>query len=259
LDGGPAGRFPKIVDPGRHRYRRAMLAASSAQRLGRTALAPYIPAICRRILPMPPFARRRLLAAACALTLLAGPASAALPTADAELLGRIEAYLNSIRTLEARFEQIAPDGSLASGRVYIQRPGKMRFDYDPPSKILLVATDWRLIFWDGSIEQQNVIPVSQTPLGFLLGEKVGLDDEVQVTAVERRGGEVHVTVIRKDDPDLGSVTLTFAEQPIELRRWSVTDAQGQVTRILLDGLETGKQLDPQLFNWRDPKAFGPPS
>jgi outer membrane lipoprotein-sorting protein len=208
---------------------------------------------------MPSFARRRLIAVACALTLLAGPAVAALPAADAELLARIESYLNSIRTLEARFEQIGPDGSLASGRVYIQRPGKMRFDYDPPSKILLVATDWRLIFWDGSIEQQNVIPVSQTPLGFLLGETVGLDEEVQVTAVDRRGGEADVTVVRKDDPDLGSVTLTFALQPIELRRWSVTDAQGQVTRILLDGLETGKALDPQLFNWRDPKVFGPPS
>ena len=111
----------------------------------------------------PPFARRRLLAATFALALLAGPALAALPSADSELLGRIEAYLNGIRTLEARFEQIGPDGGLVRGKVYIQRPGKMRFDYDPPSKVLLVATDWRLIFWDGSIEQQNVIPLSQTP------------------------------------------------------------------------------------------------
>lgn len=207
----------------------------------------------------PPFSRRRLLAAACALTLLADPAFAALPSADSELLGRIEAYLNDIRTLEARFQQVGPDGGLASGKVYIQRPGKMRFDYDPPSKVLLVATDWRLIFWDGSIQQQNVIPLSQTPLGFLLGEKVGLDDEVQVTALEKRGGEADITVVRKSDPDQGSVTLTFALQPMELRRWSVTDAQGQVTRILLDGLRTGMPLDAGLFRWADPKVFGPPS
>lgn len=206
-----------------------------------------------------PLPRRRLLVSACAFTLLAGPASAALPSDDAELLGRIEAYLNGIRTLEARFEQVGPDGSPASGRLYIQRPGKMRFDYDPPSKVLLVATDWRLIFWDGSIEQQNVIPLSETPLGFILSDKVGFDDEVRVTAIEKNGGEADITVVRKSDPDLGSVTLTFATQPVELRRWSVTDAQGNVTRILLHGTETGKPLDQALFRWADPKVFGPPT
>ena len=203
--------------------------------------------------------RRSLLAAACALALPGGPALAALPSDNAELLGRIEAYLNGIRTLSARFEQIGPDGGLSSGKLYIQRPGKMRFDYDPPSKILLVATDWRLIFWDGSIEQQNVIPLSETPLGFILNEKVGLNGEVQVTAIEKNGGEADVTVVRTTDPGLGSVTLTFALQPMELRRWSVTDAQGSVTRILLDGIETGKPLDAALFRWADPRTFGPPT
>ena len=135
----------------------------------------------------------------------------------------------------------------------------MRFDYDPPSKILLVATDWRLIFWDGSIEQQNVIPLSETPLGFILNEKVGLNGEVQVTAIERNGGEADVTIVRTTDPGLGSVTLTFALQPMELRRWSVADAQGNVTRILLDGIETGKPLDAALFRWADPRTFGPPT
>lgn len=208
-----------------------------------------------------PLTRRSLLAAACASALLSSsrPVLAALPSESAELLGRIEAYLNGIRTFEARFEQIGPDGGLSSGKLYIQRPGKMRFDYDPPSKILLVATDWRLIFWDGSIEQQNIIPLSETPLGFILDEKVGLDDEVQVTQIEKGSGEVDVTVVRRSDPSLGSVTLTFALQPIELRRWSVTDAQGNVTRILLHEIETGKPLDAGLFRWADPKTFGPPS
>jgi outer membrane lipoprotein-sorting protein len=125
--------------------------------------------------------------------------------------------------------------------------------------VLLVATDWRLVFWDGSIEQQNVIPLSETPLGFILSEKVGLDDEVQVSAVENHGAEADVTVVRKSDPALGSVTLTFALQPMELRRWSVTDAQGNVTRILLGDMETGQPLDQALFRWADPKVFGPPS
>jgi outer membrane lipoprotein-sorting protein len=200
----------------------------------------------------------RLAAALPVLLLALAPALAALPPGDAEALRRIEAYLEGIGTLEARFEQVGPDGGIATGRVYIQRPGKLRIDYDPPSQILLVATDWRLIFWDGSIEQQNVIPVSETPLGFLLGDRVDLGDAIEVTRIGRRQGEIDVTVIRADAPDQGSVTLTFAEEPLELRRWSVTDAQGLTTLVLLQDTETGKPLDPALFRWRDPRLFGPP-
>jgi outer membrane lipoprotein-sorting protein len=199
------------------------------------------------------------LAAGLLVWLLApSPALAALPPADAEVLRRIEAYLDGIGTLEARFEQIGPDGGLATGKVYIQRPGRMRIDYDPPSQILLVATDWRLIFWDGSIEQQNVIPVNETPLAFLLGDRLSLGGGLEVTRIGRRQGEIDITVIRGDAPDQGSVTLTFGEAPLELRRWSVTDAQGLTTTVLLQAIETGKPLDPGLFRWRDPKMFGPP-
>src|SRR6478609_7380843 len=92
--------------------------------------------------------------------IVAVPARSALPPTDAQTVQRVETYLSGIRTLAARFQQLNPDGGTATGKLYIQRPGKMRFDYDPPSKVLLIATDWRLIFWDGSIKQQNVIPVS---------------------------------------------------------------------------------------------------
>ena len=138
------------------------------------------------------------------------PATAALPSEDAQALQLIDGYLNGITTLAARFEQINPDGGKATGKLYIQRPGKMRFDYDPPSKVLLVATDWRLIFWDGSINQENVIPISKTPLGYLLGDKVQLGDAYEVTHVDQRPAETDVTVIGKGAPDQGSVTLTFS-------------------------------------------------
>lgn len=196
-----------------------------------------------------------LLAAAC---LPLRRAAAALPPDDAETVERIERYLSGITTLSARFDQLNPDGTRSTGTVHLQRPGKMRFDYDPPSRILLIATDWRLIFWDGSIEQQNVIPLKQTPLGFLLGRSSELDRAYEVIGVERRGGEVDVTLVLAESPDQGSATVTFAEAPIELRRWSVTDAQGLVTRLLLDEVSLGEALDPNLFVWRDPRIFGPP-
>jgi outer membrane lipoprotein-sorting protein len=204
-------------------------------------------------------ARRGLAGSLLLLAILAiGPARAALPPADDQLILRIGSYLNGITTLEAHFEQIAPNGSLSTGTVYIDRPGRLRFDYDPPSKVLLIAEDWRVIFYDGSIKQVNTIPLSQTPLAFLLADTIRLDKDVDITRVVHRPGEVDLTLIRDGDADQGSVTLTFGDSPIELRRWSVTDAQGLVTRIILSDIVRGQKLDPELFHWKDPQMFGYP-
>lgn len=204
---------------------------------------------------------RRVVLTAFPFALAAGPAIAVGRTAAAQpsVVGDVERYLNGIDTLEAKFSQIAPNGELATGKVYIQRPGRLRFDYDPPSRIRLIAPgDWRLVFYDASIQQVNVIPISQTPLGILLDSEIALDADVEVTGIERAGEEVALTLVRKDAEDQGSVTLVFGEQPLVLRRWSVVDPQGLVTHILLEDVETGGALDPELFRWRDPKIFGLP-
>jgi outer membrane lipoprotein-sorting protein len=183
-----------------------------------------------------------------------GPAGA-----QPSVVADVERYLNGITTLEARFQQIGPDGGLATGKLYLQRPGRLRFDYDPPSRIRLVAPgDWRLIFYDASIKQVNVIPIGQTPLGILLDREISLDDAVEVVDVQHAGEEVALTVVRQGRADQGTVTLVFAEQPMALRRWSVTDAQGLETHILLDEVRTGGAIDPELFRWRDPTIFGLP-
>ena len=204
--------------------------------------------------------RRRVILAALGL-LTAGHSMAAGRTAAAQasVVADVERYLNGIDTLEARFSQIAPNGELATGKVYIQRPGRLRFDYDPPSQIRLVAPgDWRLVFYDASIQQVNVIPISQTPLGILLDSEIALDADVEVTDIQRAGDELALTLVRKDADDQGSVTLVFGERPLALRRWTVVDPQGLVTHILLENVETGGALDPELFRWRDPEIFGLP-
>ena len=203
--------------------------------------------------------RRALGIAATALGMVSVTGAARPGRAQPSIVADVERYLNSITTLEARFQQIAPNGGLATGKLYLQRPGRLRFDYDPPSRIRLVAPgDWRLIFYDASIKQVNVIPVRQTPLGILLDRRISLDDDVDVIDVQRAGEEVALTVVREGQADQGAVTLVFAEQPITLRRWSVTDAQGLVTHILLDEVRTGVRIDPELFRWRDPTIFGLP-
>ena len=209
--------------------------------------------------------RRELLTrrsfATLALTMaLARPSAAALPPAQAEIVEQVERYFNGIRTLEADFRQVAADGSVATGKLLIDRNrSAMRFDYDPPSKILLIAPgDWRLIFYDGSIQQVNVIPIGETPLGFLLSEEVKLAGDVSVQAVAERPDEVDVALVRTKEPDQGKVVLTLAREPMQLRRWSVTDAQGMTTQIDLAQIRTDIELDRSLFVWRDPKLFGWP-
>src|SRR3954447_23875640 len=156
---------------------------------------------------------------------LTRPAAAALPPDEAEVVAQVERYFNGIRTLEASFRQLAADGSESTGKLYIDRNRSgLRFDYDPPSKVLLVAPgDWRLIFYDGSIQQVNVIPIGETPLGFLLSEKVDLASAVSVQSLAERKSEIDVTLVRTKEPDQGRVVRTLTRDPMALRRWSVTD------------------------------------
>lgn len=209
---------------------------------------------------MPCLLTRRALGAIALAALLSAPARADLTPQQQDVVRQVEAYFNGIRTLEADFLQTAPDGGGATGKLFIDRNrSALRFDYDPPSKILLIAPgDWRLIFYDGSIQQVNVIPIGETPIGFLLSEKVDLAGDVSVQSVAERPGEVDVTLVRTKEPDQGKVVLTLARDPMLLERWSVTDAQGLTTRITLSDVRTGVDLDRSMFVWRDPKIFGWP-
>lgn len=201
---------------------------------------------------------RRALAsliAAAAVALAATPVWPALPGAS-EPIARVEAYLNSIDTLRSSFVQINPDGGQVTGEMYYARPDKMRLQYDPPSGVVIVADQWQMLFYDGRLKQESRLLTGQTPLGFLLSDEIELDGDVTVTGVEEAGGELRITLVRTDEPGQGSITLVFAEQPLELRRWTVVDAQGLPTHVVLDGIETGVALDDELFVFRN-RQFDP--
>ncbi|GBD43633.1 Outer-membrane lipoprotein carrier protein [bacterium HR40] len=204
---------------------------------------------------------RRLLRAALllivALVATGGTTSPATDS-DPDVLARVEHYLEGLRSFQARFSQINPDGSVATGTISVERPGRMRVDYDPPSKVLLVATDWRLVFYDGSIRQVNTIPLSQTPLAFLLAEDIDLAKAVRVTEVRETADTLDVRVVRAEAPDQGSLTLHFSTRPFELRSWTVIDPQGLATQVVLEDLRTNLAFDRELFHWRDPAIFGLP-
>jgi outer membrane lipoprotein-sorting protein len=166
-------------------------------------------------------------------------------------LARIEAYLNSVRSLKARFVQTAADGSSSSGIALLQRPGKMRFQYDPPTPFLLVANHGFLTFVDSQLAQTSHIPLSRTPLGILLSDRVTLSGEVTVTRLARLPGQLQVSLIRTASPGEGTLTLIFADNPLILRQWIVLDQQGRQTRVAFTNMDVGASIDSSQFEHVD--------
>ena len=199
--------------------------------------------------------RRALLAAALSLPVLAHAQTP--PTAqDRADTARVEAYLNTIHTLKARFQQIAPNGAISGGQAWLERPGRMRFQYDPPAPFLLVAGHGLLVFNDSQLQQTSNIPLDRTPLGLLLRDNFKLAGDVTVTKIVRYPGQLQLTLLRTASPADGSITLIFADNPLALRSWTVVDAQRQETRVSLYDIQLGGSFDQSLFTFIDPKFFG---
>jgi outer membrane lipoprotein-sorting protein len=179
-----------------------------------------------------------------------GPRSAQ----DQADIARVESYLNGLKSLKAHFMQVAQDGGISEGTAWLERPGRMRFQYDPPSPFLLIAAHGVLTFHDSALQQTSNIGLNRTPLGILLADKVDLSGAVTVTNIQRLPGQLQVTVVRTDSPGDGSLTLIFADQPLTLRQWTVVDPQRRETHVTLYNAQLGGSFDPQLFEQISPPA-----
>ena len=196
------------------------------------------------------------------LSLLAGitpglTLAAARSPEEAADVARVEAYLNGLKSLKAKFMQVAPDGSITQGLAWVQRPGRMRFQYDPPAPFLLVASRGLLVFNDTYLKQTSNIPLSRTPLGILLADTVRLSGDVTVTRIERLPGQLQIGLVRTETPGEGTLTLIFADTPLMLRQWVVLDAQRQETHVTLLEMELGGNFDQKLFEQVMPAALSP--
>jgi outer membrane lipoprotein-sorting protein len=184
------------------------------------------------------------------------PRAAVLSDADQAELAHVQAYLNGLRTLKARFVQTGPDGKVSTGTAWLERPGRMRFEYDKPSPLLLVAGHGTVVFRDNQLDQTSTIPLSQTPLGLLLADTIVLTGPVTVTAFERLPSAVELTLVRTATPGDGSLTLMLNPNPLTLVGWSVVDAQGRQTNLRLTDVTQGGAFDEKLFTFNDPDAPG---
>jgi outer membrane lipoprotein-sorting protein len=186
---------------------------------------------------------------------LAEPHSTVLSDADLASLLHIQDYLNGLHTLKARFLQTAPNGQTSQGTAWLQRPGRMRFQYDPPSPLLLVAGHGLVVFNDSKLGQTTNIPMGQTPLGLLLRDTITLTGDVTVTNFVHEPGQFQVTVVKTASPGDGSLTLILNDAPLALVGWSVVDNQGQETRIRLSNIVLGDSFPDKLFTFIDPSFF----
>ncbi len=183
--------------------------------------------------------------------LAAAPASS-LSAADQADIARIESYLDGIHTMRGHFLQSTEGDVYAEGAFYIDRPGKMRIQYDPPTPFFMVASGSTLSFYDGRIKKSSFVPIDMTPAYFLIRDKVGLGDSIVASHVERGDASLRVTVYEREHPDRGRMMLTFSDRPLELKKWKMIDKDGNETDISIVNTEYNVKLDPNLFRFDDP-------
>jgi outer membrane lipoprotein-sorting protein len=191
--------------------------------------------------------RITLLAGLVALFPIVLNAQTKLSADDSAAVKQVDKYLNGINTLRARFVQLGPTGELSRGALFIKRPGRLRFEYDPPTPILVMADGLWLILVDKELAQADRWPIYDTPLGVLVKEGVQIETDLLVDHVIREAGQMRIAIRDPKRPDEGRIELTFATPALELRNWTVTDSQGGKTNVSLSNIETGVQLDPKLF------------
>lgn len=189
---------------------------------------------------------RRLFIAGLA-ALCAGEA-AANAAEDARDLARISNYLNATETLQGSFVQIDPDAVVSEGAFFLRRPGRLRFEYAEPNPALVIADGFWVAVVDKRDRQADRYPLSETPLNLILQERVDLRRENAVTNIDRSNGQLAVTARDPDNPDVGAITMVFANNPLELRQWVVSDAQGNQTTVALRDTRVNVPIEGAMFS-----------
>jgi outer membrane lipoprotein-sorting protein len=203
--------------------------------------------------------RRQLVALSAAAaflpaTVFAATAPApAISAADQALVDKAVAHLQALGEAKGRFTQTDAHGAVTTGQLFLKRPGKARFAYDPPAGLLVVSDGGRVIVSDSRLNTFNAYPLGATPLSLFLAKTIRLDKGVQVTRVSRAADGISITARDGKRETAGQIVLSFKDNPMTLVAWAVTDAQGHTTQIRLEGLQATSGLDPALFVLRDPR------
>jgi outer membrane lipoprotein-sorting protein len=164
-------------------------------------------------------------------------------------LGVISDYLNKLTTAEADFTQINSDGSISTGKIFIKRPGRVRFEYAPPDRSLVIAGGQQVAIFDAKSNQPpEQYPLKRTPLNLILAENIDLGRAKMVVGHTEDGTSTRVRAQDPENPEYGSIELVFTADPLELRQWVITDDLGAQTTVVLGEMKKGGQLGARLFD-----------
>lgn len=193
------------------------------------------------------------LAAIASLAALPASAQATLSAEDRAVLAQAQGYLQALTSAQGTFVETGAGGQRREGRFYLQRPGKMRFEYTNPAGLLVVSDGYNVKRYDPRLETFQQVPLGQTPLSTFLARNVRLDQGVRIERVQRMAGGAY-TITARDSrrPNDGSVLLGFYGTPVRLQEWTITDASGARTRTQLTSLSPAPGLAASLFQLRDP-------
>lgn len=174
----------------------------------------------------------------------------ALPAAAEKIpLGQLSQYLNQLTTAVSDFTQVNSDGSIATGKLYIKRPGRVRFEYAPPDPNLVMAGGGQVAIFDSKSNQPpEQYPLSRTPLSLILAENVNLGQARMVVGHSEDGTSTRVRAQDPQHPEYGTIEMVFTANPVELRQWVITDDAGGQTTVILGELKKGGDLPASLFS-----------
>lgn len=184
------------------------------------------------------------------------PAAEVRPVEESgDALVQVERYLNDIKSLKATFIQEAPDGIVTEGQLSLERPGKLRFEYNGDIPLLVVSDGSVLTFVDYDVKQVTRWPIGETPLGILVAPQVDLTSSLDTEVTRGRDKLLRVKVVDPKRADQGFMTLIFEDQPLALRAWEVTDPQGFETRVTIVNPVYNIDIADKQFTFKDPRTM----
>lgn len=174
----------------------------------------------------------------------------ALPAAAEKIsLNALSKYLNDLRTAKGAFTQVNDDGTISTGTIYIKRPGRIRFEYNPPEQALVLASGGSVVIFDPKTnEPPESYPLARTPLSIILDRNVNLNRARMVVGHTADDKSTTVTAQDPEHPEYGNIQLVFTANPVELRQWVINDDAGSRTTVILGELNKNAQMNNSLFN-----------
>lgn len=174
---------------------------------------------------------------------------------DPALVQKVESYLNSIKTLEADFKQMSSGGELASGRFYLSRPGKFRWEYLEGQQVLIISNGSQIVYYDRKLDEVTHIPMQYSIASFLAEEHIKLSGKIKLISIKDNGMQVQAIVTQKDKPDEGTLVMYFDKEPMKLTQLEVIDQDKNITVVSLKNQKFNQPIAKDQFVFKDRKFY----